>query len=43
MAFAPADNPRLAVVVLKEHGGEGSAVAAPIASQILADALPLYH
>jgi peptidoglycan glycosyltransferase len=43
MAFAPADHPRLAVVVLKEHGGEGSAVAAPIARQILASALPLYH
>ncbi len=43
MAFAPADSPRLAVVVLKEHGGEGSAVAAPIARQILAEALPLYH
>ena len=43
MAFAPADNPRLAVVVLKEHGGEGSSVAAPIAEQILAAALPLYH
>ena len=43
MAFAPADNPRLAVVVLKEHGGEGSAAAAPIARQILAAALPLYH
>ncbi len=43
MAFAPADQPRLAVVVLKEHGGEGSAVAAPIAGQILAEALPLYH
>jgi peptidoglycan glycosyltransferase len=43
MAFAPADQPRLAVVVLKEHGGEGSAVAAPIARQILAEALRLYH
>jgi peptidoglycan glycosyltransferase len=43
MAFAPADHPRLAVVVLKEHGGEGSAVAAPIARQILAEALRLYR
>jgi peptidoglycan glycosyltransferase len=43
MAFAPAGQPRLAVVVLKENGGEGSAVAAPIARQILAEALPLYH
>ena len=43
MAFAPADHPRLAIVVLSEHGGEGSAVAAPIARPILAQALKLYH
>jgi penicillin-binding protein A len=43
MAFAPADHPRLAIMVLVEHGGEGSAVAAPIARQILAQALKLYH
>jgi peptidoglycan glycosyltransferase len=43
MAFAPADHPRLAIVVLSEHGGEGSAVAAPIAREILAQALKLYH
>lgn len=43
MAYAPADHPRLAVLVLKEHGGEGSMVAAPIAAQILAQSLPLYH
>jgi peptidoglycan glycosyltransferase len=43
MAFAPAEQPRLALVVLKEHGGEGSAVAAPIAGTILAQALALYH
>lgn len=43
MAYAPAAKPRLAVLVLKEQGGEGSAVAAPIAAQILAQALPLYH
>jgi len=42
MAFAPANNPRLAVVVLKENAGEGATVAAPIARQILAGALPLY-
>ncbi|GAC1427867.1 MAG: penicillin-binding transpeptidase domain-containing protein [Chloroflexota bacterium] len=40
-AFAPADNPRLAVVVLKENAGEGAYVAAPIAHQILTGALPL--
>ncbi|MEP7198525.1 MAG: penicillin-binding protein 2 [Chloroflexota bacterium] len=33
-AYAPADAPRVAVVVLVEHGGEGSSVAAPIARRI---------
>jgi penicillin-binding protein 2 len=30
-AFAPADNPEIAVVVLNEHGGGGSSAAAPTA------------
>jgi penicillin-binding protein 2 len=34
-AYAPADNPRVALVVMIEHGGEGSRVAAPIARKIL--------
>ncbi len=34
-ALAPADHPTIALVVLVEHGGEGSAVAAPLARQIL--------
>jgi penicillin-binding protein 2 len=34
VAFAPADAPRLAVAVLVENGGAGSAVAAPIARAI---------
>lgn len=33
--YAPADAPELVVVVLVEHGGQGSAVAAPLARQIL--------
>jgi len=33
-AFAPADNPKIAVVVLVEGGGEGSSVASPIAKEI---------
>ncbi len=41
VAFAPADHPRLAVVVLKENAGEGAYVAAPIAHQIIVDTLPL--
>ena len=34
--YAPADAPELVVVVVVEHGGQGSAVAAPLARQILA-------
>lgn len=43
VAFAPADHPRVAVVVMVEHGGEGATVAAPIAKQILSDALARTH
>lgn len=38
-AFAPSDNPELAIVVLVEHGGWGGKYAAPIAIQVLQDAL----
>jgi cell division protein FtsI/penicillin-binding protein 2 len=41
VCFTPADHPKLAVVVIVEHGGEGATVAAPIAKQILEAALPL--
>lgn len=41
IAFAPADHPRLAIVVFKENGGEGYSQAAPIAGRVLAQALPL--
>ena len=43
IGYAPADHPTLALVVLKEHGGSGAEVAAPIARRILAQALKLYH
>ncbi|MBN1284486.1 MAG: penicillin-binding protein 2 [Anaerolineae bacterium] len=34
-AYAPADDPEIAVVVLVEHGGEGSYVSAPIVRRII--------
>ena len=37
--FAPYDNPKVAVAVVVEHGGGGSAVAAPIARDITLQAL----
>jgi peptidoglycan glycosyltransferase len=45
IAFAPAENPQVAVSVIVERGGSlgneatGGAVAAPIAAQVLAAAL----
>ncbi len=35
IAFAPADAPRIAVMVVVEHGGSGASVAAPVALRIL--------
>ena len=35
IGFAPADRPALAIAVMVEHAGYGSAVAAPIAQQLL--------
>ncbi len=37
--YAPADNPRLVVVVIVEHGGHGGLVAAPIARYLFDTAL----
>lgn len=39
VCFAPVDRPRFAVSVIVEHGGGGSAVAAPIAQEIMIEAL----
>lgn len=39
VAYAPADNPRYAISVVVEHGGGGSAVAAPVARDIIAHAI----
>jgi peptidoglycan glycosyltransferase len=35
VAFAPADDPRIAVAVLVEHGGTGGSAAAPVARAVL--------
>jgi penicillin-binding protein 2 len=35
VAYAPADSPRIAVVVLVEHGGKGSRGAGPLAREVL--------
>jgi penicillin-binding protein 2 len=35
IAFAPADDPRIAVAVLVENGGGGSRTAAPVARKVM--------
>ena len=39
VAYAPVERPRYAVAIVVEHGGGGSAVAAPIARDIMLEAL----
>lgn len=39
VSFAPVDNPKFAVAIIVEHGGGGSATAAPIARDIMLQAL----
>lgn len=41
VCYAPFDEPRYACAVVIEHGGGGSAVAAPIASAVMAETLRL--
>jgi penicillin-binding protein 2 len=35
IAFAPADNPQIAIAVIVENGGHGGSVAAPIAAKLI--------
>jgi penicillin-binding protein 2 len=35
VAFAPADEPRIAVAVIVENGGSGSGVAGPLARKVM--------
>lgn len=35
IAYAPADDPKIAVAVIAEHGGSGGSVAAPIARKVM--------
>jgi len=39
VAFAPTDKPRIAMSVVVEHGGSGSGAAAPIAKDVMTEAL----
>ena len=39
IAFAPAEAPQIAIAVIVEHGGTGGGAAAPIARQIIQEAL----
>ncbi len=41
VGYAPADDPRIVVAVVVEHGGDAASVAAPVAGRILAKALGL--
>ncbi len=43
VSFAPADNPKIAVAVIVEHGGHGGSVAAPIAGKIIKEYLKVGH
>lgn len=43
VGYAPADDPKIAVSVVVQHGGGGSSVAAPIARAIIDEALKAYE
>jgi len=39
IAYAPVENPKIAVAVLVEHGGHGGSVAAPVAKRVIEEYL----
>jgi peptidoglycan glycosyltransferase len=43
ICFAPAEDPRIAVAVIVEHGGEGGRTAAPIARKVMETALKAHQ
>jgi penicillin-binding protein 2 len=43
IAFAPANDPKIAVAVIAENGGHGGSVAAPIAAKVIKQYLKDYH
>jgi len=43
VSYAPALHPRLVLVVLVEHGGEGSHAAAPLAKNLYEEYFGLVH
>ncbi|MBF0491480.1 MAG: penicillin-binding protein 2 [Deltaproteobacteria bacterium] len=43
VAYAPAENPEIALAVVVEHGGHGGAAAAPIAQAVLKKYFEVYH
>jgi penicillin-binding protein 2 len=43
IAFAPADNPKIAIAVIAENGGHGGSVAAPIAAKVIKQYLKDYN
>jgi penicillin-binding protein 2 len=43
ISFAPADDPKIAVAVIVEHGGHGGSVAAPIAGTVIKAYLKADH
>ncbi|HSN22549.1 MAG TPA: penicillin-binding transpeptidase domain-containing protein, partial [Methylomicrobium sp.] len=43
IAFAPADDPKIAVAVVVEHGGHGGSVAAPIAAKVIKQYMQTLH